>query len=354
MYNYVSLSKVIYFEEFHDTIDEKPLEADVSNVLDSLTGVVSRKYIEGYAKYLISKGESFVYIISDLDNFKQINDNYGHALGDIVLKSVANSLIDYVSNKGVVGRFGGDEFIIILNGKYEYDEIHTIINGMYYNNTVYRRYRGLGAVCPFITSTIGSACYPKDATNYDDLFLDMDKALYRGKMKGRNCFIIFDEVKHGDIDISRMRKKSMYEMITNISNICKSKSKLADKCSDLLKYIEQSIRVDHAIFIDNDFKCKELGFQFRKDLFLEFDSNGIFTCNDRLDLEKDHYETFEYLQDKSILSFIIAKVCYNNKENFGYIMLYSRTTQHIWQDEELALTYYAQEVLSILLHNAKK
>ena len=171
MYNYLNLSKIPYFEEYHDSIDDKPLDADLSNVLDALTGVVSRRYIEGYVRYLISKKVKFTYVISDLDNFKQINDNYGHSLGDIVLKTISSSLIQYVGDKGVVGRYGGDEFVMLLNGNYEYDDIHEFINGMYYNNTVYRKYCGFGSVCPFVTSTIGSVKFPDDGENYEELLI---------------------------------------------------------------------------------------------------------------------------------------------------------------------------------------
>lgn len=354
MYNYLNLSKIPYFEEYHDSIDDKPLDADLSNVLDALTGVVSRRYIEGYVRYLISKKVKFTYVISDLDNFKQINDNYGHSLGDIVLKTISSSLIQYVGDKGVVGRYGGDEFVMLLNGNYEYDDIHEFINGMYYNNTVYRRYCGFGSVCPFVTSTIGSVKFPDDGENYEELFINMDKALYRGKMKGRNCFIIFNKEQHGDIDISRMKKRSMYEMITTISGMLRENINPDDRINDSLNYIEKAIRVDGAVLIDNDYYCEKLGIKFPEEIFNNFDSNGMTSCTDRVELEGNS-KVFKFLEQNRILSFILVKVMYAKNELYGYLFVLSRTTQHIWQDEELALTYYLSELIGIVdKHTSKK
>ena len=85
----------------------------VESTLDSLTKVLLRNYIVNYAKFLIKNNVPFSFQIIDLDNFKLINDNYGHAMGDAILVDFAKRLKDAVGDKGLVGRYGRDEFIII-------------------------------------------------------------------------------------------------------------------------------------------------------------------------------------------------------------------------------------------------
>jgi hypothetical protein len=78
---------------------------------------------------------------------------------------------------------------------------------MYESYCVLRKNVKLKNCSPFITGTIGSASYPEDAKNYNDLFSMSDKTLYRGKMKGRNCFIIYLPEKHADINLKTQRDR---------------------------------------------------------------------------------------------------------------------------------------------------
>ena len=160
-------------------MDEKP----VDEILDPLTGVVSRAYALEYAKFLIEEKIPFTFAIVDLDNFKFINDSYGHRIGDKVLMDVSKNLVEYVGKKGIVGRFGGDELLIVNLESFEYDEKKVFFEEMYVNKHVFRKNYDMDICNPFITATVGSATYPSDADNYEELFELIDKTLYRGKSK---------------------------------------------------------------------------------------------------------------------------------------------------------------------------
>lgn len=96
---------------------------DLEFAFDGLTKVLSREMITSYLSYLIQNKKTFTVCLCDVDNFKSVNDNYGHMLGDEILQILAANIEKTVGNKGVVGRYGGDEFMIILDGITEYNDV---------------------------------------------------------------------------------------------------------------------------------------------------------------------------------------------------------------------------------------
>ena len=203
MYTKQILSEYPYFKQ---TLEEH----EMSDVIDSLTGLVARPFIIGFVRSLIEAGTPFTFAIMDLDNFKFINDTYGHRVGDGVLMDVAHSLIEYLGNIGIAGRFGGDEFLFVDLQNISYDEKKHFLEGMYFNYRVLRKNVKLDNCNPFITGTVGCATFPYDAKDYDGLFALIDKTLYRGKTKGRNCYIIYVEEKHKSIEIQKLAKEGIY------------------------------------------------------------------------------------------------------------------------------------------------
>ncbi len=120
MYSEADLKKYEYFKDI-----------DINYALDSLTGVLSRPNILGFAQHLIDNNVEFMMGIIDIDNFKLINDNYGHKAGDECLSMFASNLSSYIGNDGLVGRFGWDEFVIIYFKNTSYDEVHDYIEKMF-------------------------------------------------------------------------------------------------------------------------------------------------------------------------------------------------------------------------------
>ena len=90
---------------------------------DSLTKVLNREIISSYVRYLIQENIPFSICLADIDNFKYVNDTYGHMMGDQVLYEFAQKIVASVGEKCVVGRYGGDEFMIIATGISEYQDI---------------------------------------------------------------------------------------------------------------------------------------------------------------------------------------------------------------------------------------
>jgi diguanylate cyclase (GGDEF)-like protein len=129
-------------------------------------------------------GESLAVLIIDLDHFKQLNDTYGHPVGDTVLTSIATALTHEVRPTDVVGRFGGEEFVLTLPSVNAAEALVTA-----------ERLRAR-ILCldhqvpaqppPHITASIGIALFPRDGSSVDCLLKAADVALYQAKHRGRN------------------------------------------------------------------------------------------------------------------------------------------------------------------------
>jgi diguanylate cyclase (GGDEF)-like protein len=108
--------KIVGYEdvtkEYQATVDSYNLA-----ITDPLTGTYNRRHQRDVVAELINKGQPFVLGAIDLDNLKQVNDNYGHATGDIFIKSAIKFLLKKLSSDDVVCRVGGDEFIVAFVGK---------------------------------------------------------------------------------------------------------------------------------------------------------------------------------------------------------------------------------------------
>ncbi len=177
---------------------------------DTLTGLVDKTDITRIAKERIDERmlEGTTLAIIDIDYFKNINDTYGHQYGDDVIKSVADIISKEVGNDGITGRFGGDEFLVVLYNIQNEDELRAKLKSI--KNLVSATFpdKGPEPGTPLSVS-IGVATYPSDADCYEDLFMLADHCLYLAKEKGRNRYIIYTIAKHGTLDSIREKRQCL-------------------------------------------------------------------------------------------------------------------------------------------------
>lgn len=177
---------------------------------DYLTGVLAKSEITNLAINTIDvkKTKNITLAIIDIDYFKQVNDKYGHMMGDEVLKNVASIIRTEVRDNGLVGRFGGDEFLVMFYDAYDMEtmreRLRSIKNGV--AASVIKSESGEDVS---VTLSIGCASFPKDSDNYEDLFFLADFGLYRAKEKGRNRYIIYSSDKHGTLEEIKSAKMSV-------------------------------------------------------------------------------------------------------------------------------------------------
>jgi len=167
--------------------DEMTIELRHMAQHDHLTGLPNRALFSDRVHQTLAHarryGSYVAMIFIDLDKFKPINDNYGHAIGDLLLQQVATRLRDVTRDSDTVGRIGGDEFVVLMGDLPEIDIALKLAE----------KIRQLIAQ-PFMLKTheltiscsIGVAFYPDDGTDEDSLIKSADDAMYRAKDNGRN------------------------------------------------------------------------------------------------------------------------------------------------------------------------
>ncbi len=154
--------------------------------IDSLTKLYNKKAAELLAKEILtesSEDKMHAVVCVDLDNFKSINDSFGHQYGDAVLIEIADVIKQSFRSTDVLGRFGGDEFILFIknipNVGFIRDKAHKL------NVEINRTYTQSG-VSHTISASIGVSIYPRDGLDYEELYNKADTASYIIKKHGKN------------------------------------------------------------------------------------------------------------------------------------------------------------------------
>ena len=344
MYTKEQLSKYPYFEEVFQS-------GDASNVVDSLTGLVSRRYMVEFIQHLVDNRVPFTLALLDLDNFKFINDTYGHKIGDGVLAGMSGDLERYLEDYGVAGRYGGDEFLIVNFRDLRYDDIKTFFMGLYSDFNVLRKNIELDEYEPFVTGTIGSAVFPKDAQDFTSLFALVDKTLYRGKTKGRNCYIIYVEEKHKDISIQTLAGRGMYAIFQDLSRRFDSQSALSDKLKAMLDILNEDMRISDLYYVggDNHFRNISVGDSLGEVRDLDkLIKDDIYTTNEIRNIEAKSPSLYALCREREFETVLLIRIGIQD-ETFGYLVCAEPKNLRIWQDDEYAIMFFIARMLAVYM-----
>lgn len=157
---------------------------------DNLTGLPNRELFEErlhQALNLIGEHKQLVAVLFlDLDGFKHINDTYGHTMGNLLLKAVAQRLLRCLRNSDTVARFGGDEFVVLLPTVPHPSDVLKVAEKIL--STLSHSFALEGSVIP-ITTSIGISICPLDGTEMGDLLKKADLAMYKAKQHGKNQYV---------------------------------------------------------------------------------------------------------------------------------------------------------------------
>ncbi len=153
---------------------------------DALTGLPNRVLchdrLNGALQRSQRTGKDFALLYLDLDGFKPVNDNYGHEAGDTVLKIIAQRLLGQLREVDIVARYGGDEFVVILESLEKWGDIDSIIEKLLVS---IRQEIKIGEHSVNVDASVGAALSPRDGRQADALIRAADKSMYRNKGQNR-------------------------------------------------------------------------------------------------------------------------------------------------------------------------
>jgi len=158
---------------------------------DMLTGILNRFAFEDELNKLISNskrtGAKFALLFLDLDHFKEVNDTYGHNIGDKLLIEVAKRVVPNIRIEDIFARVGGDEFVLLFTN-IENKTLHGLVNKAI---SLFRKPWVIDKVQLNVTTSMGAAVFPDNADNENELMKKADIAMYKSKELGRNQVVYF-------------------------------------------------------------------------------------------------------------------------------------------------------------------
>ena len=178
-----------------EKLEQKTREVyDITNKSrqDALTGLSNRSFTESTVNRYLADGVKGALFMIDMDNFKSVNDTYGHIMGDALLKMFADTMRSFSSENDVLCRIGGDEFVMFLNGITSKADISGLARDMIANLCVKIREKKIETD---VSVSIGIAQAPEDGTDFTTIYNAADKALYYVKNNGKNAFHFFSDQK---------------------------------------------------------------------------------------------------------------------------------------------------------------
>ncbi|MFF2797398.1 GGDEF domain-containing protein [Lysinibacillus xylanilyticus] len=156
--------------------------------LDALTGIPNRRRMDQILNELIINKVPHSIVLIDLDDFKSINDTYGHTVGDEVLKAFASHMQESIEKQGMCFRYGGEEFMVILPST-------TIDVAIELAENLRIKQAMLDTVCERpVTMSAGITSFTANIKTANQIITIADQALYKAKQSGRNCICVFEEL----------------------------------------------------------------------------------------------------------------------------------------------------------------
>jgi len=190
-----------YLSHHNDIICEPKLvemsaydNVTLNSTHDNLTGLYNRRYFSNAIKQQIALAKrnqtDLSILFLDADDFKDVNDTYGHSVGDDVLRKISSVITDAIRQSDIAARYGGEEFIIILPFT---NSIEALILAERIRTNIEKSKLEVNEKLVAVTISGGIASFPVNAQNVDDLINLADSALYRAKGAGKNNISLFKD-----------------------------------------------------------------------------------------------------------------------------------------------------------------
>ena len=352
---------------------------------DSLTRLLNkdagRRQAEAYITGLDGKANCALLII-DLDDFKQVNDRFGHLFGDAVLTKAAKEIKKLFRNQDIIARIGGDEFMVLMRGTSDKALIQSRCARLI---TIFRNvFRDQNYNLP-LSCSIGVALAPEHGSSYTELFHRADEALYRAKNLGKNNFTFYDPrtaalewakqavtAVNNHIDSDEQPGLADSSLVRHAFQRLYTATDVAASVNDILALVGRQTNVSRVYIFENspDNKycsntyewCNEgiapeidnlQNISYETDIpdyEDNFNEQGIFYCPDITELPKKTYDIVAPQGIKSMLHCAIRE----NGVFRGYIGFDECNQKRYWTKEQIQVLTFFSEMLSVFLLKKQK
>lgn len=337
----------------NNSLKDKPIfsQHKKEHVIDEVTGCINKEYLIKYVDSLISTNTMFTLFFIDIDNFKKINDLNGHVLSDDLLKDLAILLDSIIKDDGLLFRYGDDEFVILLPNIIVYDAVWEFARK--YNQAIREHdFPYLDLTNLRVTATSGIARYPIDGKNFNELLFVADKALYRGKTKGKNCFIIYNKSMHAKIDAkkgdSEMNVFGFIDYIYQMFGYLKPFEALKKSAHMIGNYY--STDNIYLVSSNNVRNLYSSTYPNIPDMESSFENLSKLLENDhylavyRSNTKKDDKNILTFMEQRNIHTFLVYKT---NDSKHSYLYLESKR-EKVWSEDETQLFLTLVNIYSLM------
>jgi len=284
---------------------------------DSLSGLLNKRAVTDFAMDILAAkpANNVNFVILDIDNFTDINTSYGHLFGDEVIYTIAGIVKKELGTRGIAGRISGGGFLIVIENTRDEEDLRGILRAIRTNterafNDRFENFR--------LTCSMGISTYPIDSSDYDELFMQADKALYIAQQKGKNRYVIYDINKHGSVERDIENKiaylsggKDSNDKLTFAANLSESLvfGRIPD-ISVLLEQIRSEFRIDDiCVFAGKDMSLilscgnaasRNAAYLLENGYTERFSGDGIFAIDNVNELEGRDDRAFAQLTSENI------------------------------------------------------
>jgi len=346
--------------------------------LDSLTKLLNKDSTNRLISERLSErddGSLAAMLVIDLDNFKLINDNFGHLYGDAVLSQVGAHLKKLFRGNDIIGRIGGDEFLVFMDGIPNTELVEHRCQLML---STFRDLLEQSAPDMNVSLSVGISLVPEHGVSYTDLFRRADEALYLAKSMGKNTFVTYspdsalsmngtDIQPTTRIDSDEQPGMADSSFVRYVFRMLYESPDIIRSIDDILAYVGQQLNVSRVyIFENNDdnttcsntFEWCNEGIPPEKDYLQDvsyltdipgwpevYDERGVFYCTDISALAPQFRNILEPQGIKSMLQCSIR----DNGEFRGYVGFDECHVNRLWTQEQITLLEFLSEVLAMFL-----
>jgi hypothetical protein len=200
----------------------------------------------------------------------------------------------------------------------------------------------------FVTGTTGCATFPDDAADYDDLFSKIDKTLYYGKRKGRNCFVIYDDDTHRNLDMKKLVKQGIYTNMNSLMVQLGLETGFENRLRAAMSLVREQFHIADMYYVGRSGSMHSVMDSNINEDVSDIDSaidDEILRVNNLEEISGTSPKLYKALRKHNIGSALIIRIGLN-METDGYLVCTDQRNNRLWQEDECGILYFIAKSLA--------